>query len=517
MAYPFRYQDIVSYKVVTVVMVCTHLYAGALSFVALIPGANNWGGPRTNCTFNLVLTHAHIYSILCSLILFMAVSMSMYARVLVIARRHRRKIADATTLVSTTVDPSHSHVAQLLSSHRDRSSLTCSKASKSTCVMANAAQQAKIHKCNGGKVTSGVGETTSGTREVIFGPDWNVPRTMGESSRDLEHDTKSSRDYFSPNVEEKPAKGLGPHDIEAWTKSHSCFADAIDVNRGKTPTGDRVQEKQSAGPDLTSSDLSGTGRLSHSSGGTRVRNLQPQVNGSSPDLLEGTPERVKCQMCRLRLEGETQRNRLGEESVSGDSDPSALWRGSGSPFSENLCMSSEGRPFNAESGVREKRHTYFASELGLASNPCSPNSGVGFFRQHTAEVEPITYISTDSFSSNGSGKQLERDDEQVGIKFVSSQSKRKCKGLSKAKRFHCDKSPLSKLPLSPLPLTAALLVNNTQDVCLQNKWAGLETGVGGSTTGSQSISKVWFSPQEASDVRRHTLDANPVMLNTHSE
>ncbi|GFO39626.1 rhodopsin [Plakobranchus ocellatus] len=103
-AYPFRYRDIVNYKVVTVTATCVHVYVGCVSFVALLPGANNSNGGRTNCTFNLVLTHAQCYFIVCSILFCMVVSLSLYARVLIIARGHLRKIAGIPAPVSDYKD-----------------------------------------------------------------------------------------------------------------------------------------------------------------------------------------------------------------------------------------------------------------------------------------------------------------------------------------------------------------------------------------------------------------------------
>ncbi|XP_012940560.2 uncharacterized protein LOC101855353 [Aplysia californica] len=89
--YPLRYATIVTYNVVCACVIGIHSFIGAFSFAPLLPGFNNWWKTCT-CTFNLVLSTGYLYTLVSLIMISMVVSMTLYSKVLHVARRHQHRI-----------------------------------------------------------------------------------------------------------------------------------------------------------------------------------------------------------------------------------------------------------------------------------------------------------------------------------------------------------------------------------------------------------------------------------------
>ncbi|GFS01559.1 alpha-1B adrenergic receptor [Elysia marginata] len=477
-AHPFRYLEIVNYKVVLGAMLCTHLYVGCLSFVALIPSANNWGGPGTNCTFNLVLTQAHIYTIMCNLLAFMAISLSMYARVLIIAKRHRKRIA-AGPGVLTCADLSQYSGGQ----HNTAFAWTTTTAPFPG--MSNPKQNILSSYGEPSGPSSGdllqTGKENKGQIEQLAEATQRSPQSNVESRLDGAFLAKGN----SEMLQDKQKEGK---DRLCWTRFNDERERNIHAAEGSYP---------GAAP-IIDNDTASCNSLLY------LNNIHPPSNCSSLNQVDGVVKKTSCQSNGIRTgDHETP---CGAVSALNYFQPTSPFRSTTSPIYGNLQRLSNIAHLNkdrshstADSDGTEGGHSSRASDYEripkserrfAVSSPC----GAEFFEwQSTKKAQHGVPPSSDSF--NKVADHSEKTPDQV-IANIDSQT--------------------CQLPLSPLTVTAVPTAKETQCVFSRDTWE-LQTERNCARSVNQSTSGIWFGKYSGKGDKSQTLGGASVVLSTHAD
>ncbi|RUS71519.1 hypothetical protein EGW08_020717 [Elysia chlorotica] len=476
-AYPFRYLDIVNYRVVTLATICTHVYVACLSFVSLIPGANQWGSAGTNCTFNLVLTRAHIYTLLINMLLFMAVSLSTSARVLTIARQHRRKIAGAA--MTTYVEASQSH----LQYHRDQSSTDGAAAMTSS--------QPKQHSTpHPRESTSGIAEESSGEHQ---GNDQeSVPETHATHTGDF-------LDYSNDNCQ--------GNQTEAGRESNAFPCNSND--------GKAMQDLQPGRNTPAAHELNGQDITSQHSG-LFSRNTNRLCDGSQTDLTEASAQRTVSPHGTLHVGDQV--NIPGGCSRS-EAGPISSRQNPSSPITDSLLWLT-----SKASLIHQNAYVYEDCEptKGISTNsPKSKTFQVSFLKRKCSQAKPFGsgsinqgFFPDEIGSSTDSCKSQPRD---------SSSSRHTGGKNGKVKEPTADSSSpldlLRQLPQSPLPLAVVPEAHDLKSALPRSSWIlGSEAGGRPGFSGHKSsVSGVWIGQLTGDGGARQSPERKAVVFNTHAE